>query len=135
MGCVHGDEFRLDANVLALNWTANGVAKLDEPCVSLLIWITELWDQDAIVSKGFDVWETLHVLDWLLVDFGVPEGDAHIVSFGLSVGKHDRVVEVSPNILWLNVGKEDVWIDGKDNSQAEAFPSDAVDDTRLSWDS
>ena len=60
---------------------------------------------------GFDFKQTLHILDGFFVEFSVPESDAHVISLRLSVGKHDGVVEVAPDVFRLDVGEENVRVD------------------------
>ena len=49
--------------------------------------------------------------DGLLIDLGVPESDTHVISFWLSIGEHDSIVEETPHVLWLDVGEENVRVD------------------------
>jgi hypothetical protein len=58
----------------------------------------------------------------LLINSRVPEDDAHIVSFWLSECKNQSLTEVTPHILRLNVGKNNIGINRHANSQAKAFP-------------
>jgi hypothetical protein len=58
----------------------------------------------------------------LLIDYCIPEDHTHIVSLGLSEGENQCVVEISPHVLRLNVGEENVAVDCKSNSQTKAFP-------------
>ena len=108
MCCIHSAVFWLDRNMFALNWASNCIAQLNEPCVLLSLFDLELGNEDAVVTAGFNVDETLHVLDGTLIDLGVPEGDAHIVSFGFSVSEDNRIVEVAPHVFGLNVGEKDI---------------------------
>ena len=106
MCSVHGHEFGFNADVLAFNWTSNSVTELDHPCVLDSVGIDDLGDEDAVVSEGFDMNQTLHVFDASLVEFGVPESDAHVVSLWFPVCKHNCFIEVCPHVFWLNIGKQ-----------------------------
>jgi len=130
MGAVHGAILGLNADVLALYRAADGVAKLDQPLILCLLLglLNKLGDEDAVVSARLDVKKALHVLDGLLVDLCVPESNAHVVSLWLSVSEDDGVVEEAPHVLGLDVGEEDVRVDGEDNSEAKSFPGKTVDD-------
>lgn len=127
MSSVHSNEFWLDADVLALNWAPDSITELDNPSILNLIWLIELRNKDAVVSTGLDVDETLHIFHRFFINFCVPESNTHIISLWFSISEYDGIIEVRPDVLWLNICKEDVGIDGENNSETEALPSDAVD--------
>lgn len=127
MGIVHGHILWLNTNILAINWASNSIAKLDHPCVLDKIWLSQLGDQNTIVSTCLDVAKRFHVFDRLFIDLGVPKGDAHVGSLRLTIGKDDRAVEEGPHVLWLDISKQDVGVDSENNSKTKAFPSDGVD--------
>ena len=126
MSIVHCHMFWLNADILAIDGAANSAAELNHPGVSNQVGLGELRHKNAVVSAGLDIAERLHVLDRFLVNLGVPESDAHVSSFGLSISEYDGVIEERPHVLRLDVGKEDVRIHGQDNSETKSFPGDAV---------
>ena len=71
----------------------------------------------------------------LLVDRGIPEYDAHVVTLGFTEGKHERAREVAPEIVWLNVSKQDIGVNSKCYSQTITFPSHSIDHSCEGWDS
>ena len=79
--------------------------------------------------------EALGVAHRFLIDTSVPEGDAHVRSLRLSVGKDDGLTEVRPHVLGLNVSEENVCIDSKYHSQSKSFPSNTGDTARGARDS
>ena len=70
----------------------------------------------------------------LLVDGGVPEDDAHIVTLGLAEGEHEGASEVAPHVVGLDVGEQDVRVDSESDSKTIAFPSDSIDHAGEGWD-
>lgn len=124
MCLAHSNMLGFNCDCLAVNGATNSVAEDEEPLVWLIF---ILGHKDAILVTGSDLLQTLHVLDMLLVDHGIPEDDAHVVTLGFSEGKNERAGEVAPEIVWLDVGKQDVGVNSKSNSQAIAFPSHSVD--------
>lgn len=61
-----------------------------------------------------------------LVYGDIPEDDAHIVTLRLAEGEDKSTREVSPHVVGLNVGEEDVRVHGKSDSQSISFPSYSV---------
>jgi len=123
MCCVHGYVLGLNANVLGLDWTANSVAQLDHPGVFDDVRVAQLRNKNAVVSMGLNCKQALHVLNGLFIDLCVPEGDAHVVALWLSECKHNGLVEVCPDIIRLNVRKQDIRVYGQHNPQSKALPS------------
>jgi hypothetical protein len=59
----------------------------------------------------------------LFVYADVPKHDAHIVTLRLAEAEDQRVGKVSPHIVRLDVGEQDVCVHSESNAQAKAFPS------------
>ena len=116
MGIIHCHIFRLNANILAIDWASNSIAQLYHPGILGECWLCELRDQNTVVSTGLDATERLHVFYRLFVDFGVTESNAHVGSFRLTVSEDDSVVEERPHVFGLDVGEQDIGINGKDDS-------------------
>jgi len=129
MSLVHGHVLRLNINRFTLHRAPDGIAKLNHPRLLNHIRFDQLGDQDAIVSSGLDMNQTLHVLYGLLIDLGIPERNAHVVSLGFTVREHNRIVEERPQILGLDVREEDVGVDSENDAKAKTFPSYRVNDT------
>ena len=55
MGIIHGNIFWLNADVLAINWASDSIAKLDHPSVFDEIWLSQFGNQYAIITTCFDV--------------------------------------------------------------------------------
>ena len=120
---AHGDVLGLNRDRLAIDGAANSVAKHNEPLVINFLVFSH---KDAVLVTASDSLEALHVLDMLLVNRGVPKDDAHIISLGLAEGKDKRAREVAPHIVWLDVGEQDVRVDGQSDSQTVAFPGNSI---------
>ena len=128
---AHGDVLGLNSDGLGVDGATDGVAKNNEPLVfNFLI----LGHKDAVFVATSDSLQTFHVLNMLLIDGGVPEDDAHIVTLGLAEGEHESAREVTPHVVGLDVGKQDVRVDGKSDSETVSLPSDGVNHTSKRWD-
>ena len=127
----HGDMLGLNSDGLAVDWASDSVAENDIPLIFLLL---ILGNKDAVLVTTGDSLQSLHVLDMLLVNRSVPEDDAHIVALWLSEGKNESAGEVAPHVVWLDVGEQDVRVNGESDSEAIAFPGHGVDHAGEGWD-
>ena len=132
MCLAHSNMLGLNCDGLAFDRATDSVAKNEEP---LAFYIFILGHEDAILVTAGDFLQTLHVLDMLLIDLGIPEDNAHIVTLGFTESKNECASEVAPEIVWLNVGKQDIGVNSQCNSKAIAFPSNSVDHSCEGWDS
>jgi len=130
VGLGHGDVLRLNANRLGLERATYRIAKHDIPSVLNFF---HLGNQDAVLAARFDLLETVHILNVLFVDTGIPENNAHIAALWLAESKHKSGAEVAPHIVRLDIGEQNVSVHCKSHSQPEAFPGNAVHDTRVAW--
>ena len=71
--------------------------------------------------------KALHVLNMLLIDGDIPKYDAHVVALRLAESEDQSAGKVAPHVVRLDVGEQDVRIDGKGDSQTVTFPSYSVD--------
>lgn len=62
MSAIHGDKFRLNADLFAIDWATNSVTKLNDPCVFRKFWFNQLRDKDTIVTTSFDIAKTFLIL-------------------------------------------------------------------------
>ena len=108
MCSIHCTVFWFNCNMFAFNWASNCIAKLNEPCIFLTLVDLELGNKDTVVTTGFYMNETLHILNRSLVLSGIPESDTHIISFWLSVSEDNGLIQVGPHVLRLNVGEKDI---------------------------
>ena len=113
MSLAHGDVLGLNRDRLAIDGATNSVAEHNIP---LIINFLVFGHKDAVLVTARDSLETLHVLDMLLVNRGVPKDDAHIISLGLAEGKDKGASEVAPHVVRLDVGEKDVGVDGESDS-------------------
>lgn len=60
------------------------------------------------------------------IDDSIPEDDAHIISFWFSECKYQCVIEVSPHVLRLDIGKQDVTVHSQSYSEPVPFPAERV---------
>ena len=126
MSLAHGDVLGLNRDSLAIDRATDSVAEDNEP---LVLNFLVFGHKDAVLVAARDSLQALHVLHMLLVYRGIPENDAHIVSFGLAEGKNKRAGEVAPHIVWLDVGEQDIRVDGQSDSQTVTFPGYSVNHT------
>lgn len=102
---VHCNVLRLNGDILVFNGASNSITKDNDPLVWCLL---SLCDEDTIFTASHDLLKTAHVLHMLLIDGGVPKDNTHVLALGLFERENQSVVEVRPQILWLNVGEKDV---------------------------
>ena len=124
MCLAHSNMLGLNRYGLAVDRATYSVAEDKEPLVGLVF---ILGHENAILVTAGDLLQTLHVLYMLLVNLGIPEDDAHVVTLGFAEGKNECAGEVAPEIVWLNVGKQDIGVNSQCDSQTIAFPSHGVD--------
>ena len=67
----------------------------------------------------------------LLINRGVPENNAHVVTLRLAESKHQGGAEIAPHVVRLDIGKQNVSVDRESDSQTETFPGNAVDDASV----
>ena len=110
---AHSYMLGLNRDSLAINWATDSVAEHDVP---LAFYFFVFGDQDAIFVTAGNPLQALHVLNVLLVHGGVPEDDAHVITFGLTESKNESASKVSPHVVRLDISEQDVRIDGQGNS-------------------
>lgn len=132
MSLVHCDELGLNGDILVFDGTSDSIAKNDNP----LTWsLFSLSNEHAILTASDYLLESSHVLDVLFVNDSVPEDDTHVLALWLLESENKCVVEVRPQILWLDVCKKDVRIHSKPDTETKTFPAERADKTRCSWHS
>ncbi len=65
-------------------------------------------DKDTIFTASHDLLQPSHVFYVLLIDGGVPKDHTEVGSLWLFEGENQGAVEVGPEILGLDVSKQDV---------------------------
>jgi hypothetical protein len=94
--------------------------------VPLALLFLILGHQDAVLIAAGNFLKTLHVLNMFFVYGDIPEDNAHIIALRLAEGEDKSAGEIAPHVVWLDIGEEDVCVNGKSDSQPIAFPSYCV---------
>ena len=105
MSFVHGDKLGLNRDVLVFNWASDSIAENYDILAGIFFGFC---DKHTVLPASDYLLKSSHVLYVLLIDDCVPEDHAHVLALGLFESENESIVEVGPQILWLDVGEEDV---------------------------
>ena len=102
---VHGDKLGLNRDVLVFNWASDSIAENYDILAGIFFGFC---DKHTVLPASDYLLKSSHVFHVLLIDDCVPEDHAHVLALGLFESENESIVEVGPQILWLDVGEEDV---------------------------